>query len=132
KKRELLFNQIILTAPDIDAAAFVRDVIPKIQKAGMRTTLYASSRDRALAFSEKVNGGHARAGTAGKNIVVAKGIETVDVSAVDTNFIGHFYYGDNRSVISDLFYVIRGSPPAERSFLQMLKKNDIDYWRFRP
>ena len=46
--------------------------------------------------------GYRRAGDSGDDITLFKGIDTIDVSSVDTNLIGHFYYGDNRSVLSEL------------------------------
>jgi len=52
-----------LTAPDIDADTFTRDVAPAILPTARRVTLYASSKDLALRFSKKVHGnqGPARA-----------------------------------------------------------------------
>jgi hypothetical protein len=34
------------------------------------------------------------------------GLEYIDASSVDTGFLGHSYYGDNRSVIADIHYLI--------------------------
>lgn len=33
-------------------------------------------------------------------------IETIDASRVDTSFVGHCDYGDNRSVLSDIFLLV--------------------------
>src|SRR5262249_1773862 len=44
------FQEILLTAPDIDAAVFA-DLAREFRRAGDRVTLYASSNDRALILS---------------------------------------------------------------------------------
>jgi esterase/lipase superfamily enzyme len=126
-----LFNELVLTAPDIDADTFVRDVAPAIVTTSRRITLYASSNDKALAFSKSVHG-YARAGDSGEGIVLVEGIDTIDVSSVDTDLIGHFYYGDNRSVLSDLFHLMQGQPAGSRFGLRPRRKNARPYWVFQP
>jgi esterase/lipase superfamily enzyme len=96
-----------------------------------RVTLYASSRDKALAFSKKVHG-YDRAGESGGKIVLVDGVETIDVSAVDTNFVGHFYYGENKSVLSDIFNLLQGQPASKRFGLKHRTKGKRLYWVFRP
>lgn len=49
------------------------------------------------------------AGESGKNIVILKGIETIDATNIKTGFLGHSYYADRRSVISNIFYIIKKS-----------------------
>jgi esterase/lipase superfamily enzyme len=131
KRSRAPFNELMLTAPDIDADTFVRDIAPAMLPASARVTLYASSNDRALAFSKTVHG-YPRAGESGDALVLVEGIDTIDVSAVDTNFVGHFYYGDNRSVLSDLFNLIQGQAAERRFGLRPRKKNDRSYWVFQP
>ncbi len=63
---EPMFNEVILTAPDIDAEVFVNDIAPAVVKTARRVTLYASSNDEALIVSKKVHG-YPRAATAGAN-----------------------------------------------------------------
>lgn len=126
-----LFNQVILTAPDIDADA-LGELSAALQTKGRRVTLYASSNDRALVASRTFQG-YRRAGDSDGQVLVMRGIDTIDVSAVDTNFVGHFYYGDNRSVLSDIYWLIRdGRPPAERFGLQPIGAPPQVYWAFRP
>jgi esterase/lipase superfamily enzyme len=125
------FNEVILTAPDIDADTFTRDVAPAILPAARRITLYASSKDVALRFSKKVHG-YPRAGESGENIVLLDGLDTIDVSSVDTSLVGHSYYGDNRSVLSDMFNLIRGQEAANRFGLKKRTKGGRSYWAFRP
>ena len=63
--------------------------------------------------------------------MVVPGVGTIDVSNVDSDLIGHFYYGDNRSVISDLFYLLEGLPAARRSTLRAMRTRAGDYWAFK-
>jgi len=126
-----LFNEVVLTAPDIDAEIFRRDIAPAIVSTAKRVTLYASSNDEALVLSKQVHG-YPRAGDTGAGLVVIAGIETVDVSAVDTSLIGHNYYGDNATVISDMIDLVRESKSArERSWLEIARLDDLFYWVFR-
>lgn len=125
------FNEVILTAPDIDAGTFTRDVAPAILPTAKRVTLYASSNDLALKFSKSVHG-YPRAGESGGHIVLLDGIDTIDVSLVDTNFMGHFYYAGNRSVLSDIFYLIQGQPVANRFGLKKRTKGRRLYYQFKP
>ena len=125
------FNEIVLTAPDIDAEVF-KDLAKEIQGAGHRLTLYASSKDKALTISKSLQGDYPRAGDAGKNIMVIPGVDTVDVSLLDTGLTGHSYYGDNKSVLADLFYLLRGMLPDDRSFLKPKERNNLRYWEFQP
>lgn len=127
-----LFQEVVLAAPDIDAEVFQRDVLPKIQPVASRITLYASSRDKALQASKEVHG-YPRAGESDINsLVIAPGLDTIDATYVDTSFIGHSYYADNRSVISDIFYLFQsGNAPAERNLL-VKDRNGLRYWAFKP
>jgi esterase/lipase superfamily enzyme len=127
-----MFHEVVLTAPDIDADVFRRDIAPAITTTAKRVTLYASSNDEALVLSKKVHG-YPRAGDTGDGLVVLPGIETVDVSAVDTSLLGHNYYGDNATVISDMIDLVRNSKSAgERSWLEAARLEDLLYWVFRP
>lgn len=124
------FRELVLTAPDIDTETFVNDIAPAIRPTANRVTLYASSRDVALAYSKRIHG-YPRLGDSDENLVALDDIDTIDVSAVDTNLIGHFYYGDNRSVLSDLFNLIKGDR-MPRFGLREKKKGARTYWVFQP
>ena len=129
------FKQLVLAAPDIDADVFKREIAPSILGKGPRVTLYASSNDKALAASRGVHGGYLRLGESGKDIVVLAGLDTVDASGVSTEFLGHSYFGDSDTVMSDLKYVIRKSLPPEqreRFALERVRNAAIGlYWRFK-
>jgi esterase/lipase superfamily enzyme len=124
------FNQLVLTAPDVDASVF-RGLAAQFQPLVSRATLYASSKDEALAASRALQG-YQRAGDTDPTVVIVPGMDTIDVSNVDSNLIGHFYYGENRSVISDLRYVLEGLLPSARATLEPRSSSDGAYWRFKP
>ena len=124
------FNQIILTAPDIDSGVFVR-IAKVIRGSAERITLYASSHDIALAASKKKNASYPRAGDCSDSVAVVSGVDTIDASAVDTNLIGHFYYAENRSVLSDIFTLLRDGGPPPRFGIRPVEVTP-PYWRFAP
>ena len=123
-------RQIVFTAPDINARTFL-DLVDRFHGKAERYTLYASSEDLALKYSKKINKS-ARAGDAGGFLVLAPGIDTVDVTNVNTSFIGHSLFSDNTSVLADLDILIRhGLPPDERPRLDKKGRGDRTYWVFR-
>lgn len=125
------FKEIVLAAPDIDAGVFRQIASAATFEAG-RITLYASSTDRALALSRRFHQ-FPRAGEAGPNIVIVPRVDTVDATTIDTSFLGHSYFADNRSVLGDLFSLIRYDlPPQHRFGLEQQSSNRQVYWKFKP
>lgn len=125
------FNQVVLTAPDIDVDTF-RQLAGALNGAADRITLYASSNDVALQLSRKYQG-YQRAGDSVPQVVVLPGIDTVEVSALRTDFLGHSYYGDNKSVLADLFGLIRdGLAPSARFGLRQTGSPPRQWWVFQP
>jgi esterase/lipase superfamily enzyme len=126
-----IFSEVVLTAPDIDADTFKRELAPAIVKTAQRVTLYASSNDEALRLSQSVHG-YPRAGDTDDDLVVVPGVDTIDVSEVDTSLVGHSYYGANSSVLADLFDLLHQSkPPEERQWLREEYLGDSRYWVFQ-
>lgn len=128
-----LFNQIVLAAPDIDASTFQKDIAPNIKKLASRVSLYASSKDAAMTVSRNYNNGR-RAGDSVPEIITSEGIDSIDVSRVDTSFVGHSYYGSNNSIISDIRLVLSKKKPEERKFLDLknIGTSKRKYWFFNP
>ena len=126
------FREVILAAPDIDAETFQSDILPAIIPHTSRVTLYASSRDKALEASKLVHK-YKRVGDTDGGVLIMPPMETVDVSSIDTSFDGHSYYGDNSSVISDLYYLIHdGKRAAERFGMKEKESEGQRYWVFLP
>lgn len=125
------FNHIALTAPDIDERV-ITDIAARVYPLAQRITMYASDNDSALQLASEYTRSR-RAGQAGANILIVPHIDTVDASNVDTSLVGHSYYGSNRSVLSDIYYVVRFNQSPDNRFL--LRRIDVPrgrYWQFKP
>ena len=133
KRLKRKFNEVVLTAPDIDAEIFKTQIAPAVVRVANRVTLYASSHDQALALSKKING-YPRAGDSGKGLVVIEGIDTIDVSAVDTSLVGHSYYGSSDTVLTDIWDLIKcAKSPDLREYLRPRDYvGGLKYWVFEP
>jgi esterase/lipase superfamily enzyme len=126
------FKEIILAAPDIDADVFKDDLLPPLLEMQQRVTMYASSGDRALGASRAVHGAP-RAGDAGRNIVILSGLETLDASSIDTDFLGHSYYGSTRALLTDINLLVnQNMRAARRPFLETRSVANVPYWVFKP
>jgi esterase/lipase superfamily enzyme len=124
-------REVILAAPDIDADVFRQQLLPSLAGVSNPLTLYASSEDSALRASKAIHG-YARAGESGPGLVVAQGVETIDASGVDTGLIRHNYFAEQRSALSDMFYLVqKHSRAAERFGLQAVDGTMGRYWTFR-
>jgi esterase/lipase superfamily enzyme len=124
-------DEVILAAPDIDADVFRQQLLPALAALPNPLTLYASSEDSALRASKAIHG-YARAGESGPGLLVAKGIETIDASAVDTGLIRHAYFAERRSALSDMYYLVKNDArAAERFGLQAIDGAGGRYWALR-
>ncbi|WP_374580737.1 alpha/beta hydrolase [Pseudoduganella sp.] len=124
-------REVILAAPDIDADVFRHQLLPALAGVPNPLTLYASSEDSALRASKAIHG-YARAGESGDGLVVAQGVETIDASTVDTGFIRHSYFAEQRTALSDMYYLIqKHARAAERFGLRAVESAAGRYWTFR-
>jgi esterase/lipase superfamily enzyme len=125
-----LFNHVVLAAPDIDADEFRTNIAPAMQRTANHVTLYASSRDDALRVSQLLHRGP-RAGDSGRGLVVLPGMDTIDVTAIDTSPWGHIYLGASDPVLQDLKYLfLYGFSPQERRWLSPAQREGLTYWIF--
>jgi esterase/lipase superfamily enzyme len=125
------FKEVILAAPDIDTGVFLQ-LSGALRSRANRVTIYASSRDAALALSQKFHS-YPRVGESGANLVLVSGIDTVDATDVDTSLIGHSYFSDERTVLHDMFDLIRYDlGPDHRFGLVKREEKAGTYWAFRP
>ncbi|MDD5543996.1 MAG: alpha/beta fold hydrolase [Acidobacteriia bacterium] len=121
-----IFDQVILAAPDIGADTF-QLMAKEIEPITRRITLYASANDNALLLSQIMHGAM-RAGE-GKYLLITPGVDTVDASAVKTEFLGHLYYGTSDSIISDIRQILlKEAPPGKRHLLPAMWLNKLPYW----
>jgi esterase/lipase superfamily enzyme len=125
-----MFQHVFLAAPDIDVGVF-RQIAATFPSIAHDVTLYASSRDEAIAASEKLHQ-FDRVGDS-THICVMPKIDTIDATAVDTGLIGHAYYGDKRSILADMFTVMQtGSPPGQRFGMHSAMLQQMTYWVMTP
>src|SRR5687768_15723765 len=122
-----LFNQVVLAAPDIDREVFERDIAPPIVRTASRTTMYASSQDRALMLSDQVHN-YVRAGQSQPPLVFVQGFDTVDASGIDTSAFGHSYIADEPLLLNDVFLLIRHNLAPGHRNLRGLPPGQQRYW----
>jgi esterase/lipase superfamily enzyme len=128
--RQHIFDQIVFTAPDVDRDYF-SDAIQSMAESAARITLYASDNDLALRSSQFIHGAP-RAGTAGDVIVKLAGLDSIDMSSVPADALGHSYFAANSGAIYDIFRLLwRGDPPPDRCGMSHPKTGEtLTVWRF--
>lgn len=128
-KRRL--KEVILAAPDIDAEVFKRDIAPVLTASGRPVTLYASSKDLALTASKQVHQ-YPRAGDSTGRVIMVPGVETIDATGLDTSFLGYSYFAEARSILADIFYLIKNGQRANQRFgLRSIDSPQGRYWVFK-
>jgi esterase/lipase superfamily enzyme len=126
------FDQVLFTAPDLDAGLF-GEMMKTIRTVAKRVTLYASDRDWALAVSRKLHGDAARAGQGGKTIVHADDVDAIDMSTIGEDMLAHSYYANNPSALTDILSLFwRDAPPAERCGMVATEGTNGNYWSYDP
>lgn len=123
-------GQVVFAAPDVDADVFAQRA-KRFAGRAERCTLYVSDRDQPLNLSRRL-ARYPRAGQAGDGVLVVDGVDTVDASALDTGLVSHSYVLEHRSVLSDVYSLLRhGHPPNERFGLRPFVSPTGTYWAFR-
>jgi esterase/lipase superfamily enzyme len=125
-------NELVFMAPDIDAEVF-RLAFPDLKKIANRITLYSSENDQPLRLSNEVHG-NPRLGEAGENLVVIKGMDTIDVSISGGREVtGHLYHLYNDVVRADLGLLLsNGKTTSMRPNMKLLHKDELPYWMLLP
>ena len=124
------FKSLVLAAPDVDRTAFTK-LVAQIRKPQSRITLYVSERDQALVASHMLFHTELRAGEGGSGSLVMPGVDTIDVSGLSMDALGHSYYGDNRNVVLDLLEFLKGKL-APRPGLTRVPVGALAYWLLLP
>jgi esterase/lipase superfamily enzyme len=109
-------SAVVMAAPDVPQQTFKASFADNLIDNGIKLTLYASGNDNAMKASQHKNGARPL-GLGGKGIFTTDyDFESIDASLVSNKMFGinHAYYGDNDSVLGDLFYLIRKRLPAEK------------------
>lgn len=123
----LRFNHLVLAAPDIDADTF-RELAETLRRLSGRITLYESSRDKAIRASKLIHGNP----RAGEPLLVIAGLDTIDASTIDTDFLGHSYFSDNWPLLSDIHSLLFKDDPPSRRFGLIEREHPVGkYYAFR-
>jgi esterase/lipase superfamily enzyme len=118
-------TEIVFASPDVDSADFEAGV-RAIAGGAKRQTLYASSRDRALQLSARIQS-YRRAGDASIPVVMP-GLETIDTTCASKGLIGHI---DFAGTALDDFRALSWfhMPPSKRRLLGPADCAAGMYWR---
>ena len=110
------FAQLILIEPDVNAEYF-RENIARMRSLCGQVTVYASSHDNALKFSQLLHNDtrEGELGTQG----LAKKIDVIDASAAKTDWIGHAY--DGPQLFEDIRALLRGRTVQQRDGATLVK-----------
>lgn len=113
------FDQVLFTAPDIDAGLFAK-MMETISPAARRLTLYTSKNDFALKVSNSVNGGAPRAGEGVEGVFIPPFVDSIDMSVLGEDMLAHSYFADDVSALSDILTLFwRDAPPDRRCGLAL-------------
>lgn len=130
RKSGFKFGQVILAAPDVDIDVF-RRLAAVFPGTSDRTTVYISSRDKAVAASQLLHSAP-RAGYT-PPVTVVSGMDTIDASSINVDLLGHGYIAEAEALLNDMFTLIQhGSPPPEKR-VRLRSRETIDgvrYWAF--
>lgn len=108
------FDQVLFTAPDLDAGLFAA-MTETIRPAVGRMTLYTSQNDWALRVSHQLHGPAPRAGEGTPGAAVAERVDSIDMSVLGEDMLAHNYFADDTSALTDILSLFwRDAPPVKR------------------
>ena len=129
KESGVRFGQVFLAAADVDTQLF-QQLAPAYAQLTDRSTLYVSENDQAIGLSSRLHR-FSRAGIA-PPVTVVSGVDTVNVSKVNLGLLGHGYAAEVRSVIGDMYELIRNNTPPDNRFgLRQIVEADAVHWEFQ-
>ena len=125
---------VVLAAADVYSGEFadlLPRVLPAIDSPQARVTSYVSRIDRALLLSRWLHSAE-RIGlfSAAAEPATFAGLDTIDATSVDRGMLTprHSYFGDERSVLTDLGLLLsEGLPPLRRGLREVAGRG---YWKF--
>jgi esterase/lipase superfamily enzyme len=126
-------DTVIFAAADEDQAIFRsswRRVVQALagQPSGRLTTLYASSNDWALDFSEKRHEGP-RAGSGGvARMLMLEHVESIDASSLRADTLGHSYFFEHSKAVDDAAKIIANQTSADGRGLARRMSGNRAYW----
>ncbi|MBD2253325.1 alpha/beta hydrolase [Nostoc parmelioides] len=110
-------GQVVFAAPDVDAGTF-KHLAASFPSNAARYTLYTSKHDLAVRLSEFLHGSYPRAGKFKdeNDVVIVNPVETLDASNRRNDFVGHSYFSDNKSIVSDIFHLFKNNLSPDDRF----------------
>jgi esterase/lipase superfamily enzyme len=129
-RKDKFLGQLVLAAPDVSAEDFRDQFLKTLPQLAKRVTLYVSDNDKALRTSTGLRDGIPRAGLleGGLMEVTEPGFEVVDATPLPADFLDHSYYSTNRSMLADIYCLLRDSAASGRPLITAAKVN----WIFKP
>lgn len=122
------FGQIILAAPDVDSSLF-QQLAGAYGQLSRRSTLYVAENDRALGLSKGIHQ-FARAGRA-PPVLITPGIDTVNVTRVNMDLLGHGYATELAPVLNDIReLLLKNTHPNRRDNLRSAGPSAAAHWEF--
>ncbi len=121
---------LVLAAPDIRRDVFLSQVGPGLARLAAGVTTYSSRRDRALMVSRVVNGHPALGDARGRPLLLSP-MQMVDVSAIDTDWLGHSAYGNEAPLLADIRAIVNDKAPPRPGF-QRRPQGRSHYWAYMP
>lgn len=108
-------RNIVLAAPDVDPAAFLR-LSEKALQHSQKLTVYTAKYDIAMSASSVEHGGRVRVGAGLAAGVAGKlaGLELIDATGRATDFYAHSYFAESEVVLNDIKGALAGIPAPER------------------
>ena len=131
-------GRVVLAAPDMDLMAFTNAIKDRFYELTTGVAVYASPKDRALKFAEKLNGNSRLGRAVGELNDEEKvffervpSIELVDASIAEKqfkDFVGHSYFNRDPWVSSDIGSFFLGRTPPQRGLVKT--SPDSVFWEF--
>ncbi len=133
-RRGRAIDQLVLAAPDLDAAKF-DSIAHYFTGVARGVTLYACASDMALLASQTIRSGFIRLGDVGPDgPVIVKDMDSIDITAVGTKMfsLNHSGYATERNLLDDLGTLfMRGlrPPPLRMPTIEEVTRPKGVYWR---
>jgi len=123
---KILINELILNAPDFDAAQF-KILAKNIKKISKRITLYCSNNDKAMVASKTFNKSERLGACAAFDELDSINVGAIDDAALG---LGHGYYS-SRPILGDVFQTLLGIEADNRLFITKSDANNAQKYFLR-
>jgi esterase/lipase superfamily enzyme len=127
-RRVTKLGRVVLAAPDMDLDAALSANVDGAGRLTDGVAVYASTKDRALAFSGNIFGNIRLGRSIGRltpkerDALIANSLQWIDATEAqrhDSSFLGHSYFHANPWISSDIMLFLRlGATPEERGLVR--------------